>query len=179
MKHHMKLSGWSDTAVIADILTMARMVIAVALIPIVWSFSLGLAALMVSIAWMTDLLDGRLARAAGREGRLGSWDLRADTAVGAGLLIGLTGAGTIPIWFSASALIIFGVLFLAGNLAASMLLQLAGYLPLISVLWSEKSPGWWLPFFTAILIGILDWRRLLFVNIPNFVRGLSGKTDLR
>ncbi len=175
----MKLSGWSNTTVIADVLTMSRMVIAVALIPIVWSLSLGLAALMVSIAWLTDLLDGRLARAAGREGRLGSWDLRADTAVGAGLLIGLTGSGTIPIWFSASALILFGGLFLAGNWAASMLLQLVGYLPLISALWSERPTGWWLPIFTVILIGILDWRRLLVVNIPNFVRGLSGRAERR
>jgi phosphatidylglycerophosphate synthase len=158
---------------VADGLTVLRLVIAVALIPATWSLSLGLAAVLVSLAWVTDVLDGRLVRAVGEEGRMGRWDLTVDTAVGAGLLVGLAGSGEIPVLFAVGVLAVLGTLFLFGNVAAAMLLQLAGYLPLIALLWSRRPSGWWLPVATAVLIGIIDWRRLLEVNIPSFLRGLA------
>jgi hypothetical protein len=165
--------------VLADRLTVSRLVIAVELIPVAWSASLTLTALLVSTAWVTDLLDGRLARAVAEEGRMGRWDLTADTAVGAGLVIGLAGSGEIPAWFAATSLVVLGALFIAGNIAASMLLQLAGYLPLLGVLWSRRPAGWWVPMVTATLIGVVAWRRLFGVNIPSFIRGVTGRFESR
>jgi len=168
--YEMVPSRRSRATVIADGLTMLRFVIAIVLIPANWSLSLGVSVWLVSVAWVTDVLDGRLARAAGEEGRMGRWDLTADTAVGAGLLVGLAGSGEIPAWFAVSVLVILGTLFLRGSFAASMLLQVAGYLSLIALIWSRRSSFWWMPLATAVLIGLIDWRRLVQVNIPSFLR---------
>ena len=64
-------------------------------------------------------------------------------------------------------------------LAASMLLQLTGYLPFLSVLWSQRPTAWWLPFAVAVSVGVVNWRRLLLVSIPTFLRGLSGRFEHR
>jgi hypothetical protein len=100
---------------------------------------------------------------------MGRWDLTADTAVGAGLLVGLAGSGEIPAWFAIAVLAILGTLFLLGNFAASMLLQVAAYSSLIILFWSRRPSFWWLPMVAAVMIGIIDWRRLLQVNIPGFL----------
>ena len=164
----------SRATVVADGLTVLRLVIAIVLIPAAWSLSLGLSAWLLSVAWMTDVLDGRLARGVGEEGRMGRWDLTADTAVGAGLLVGLAGSGEIPAWFAVAVVVILGTLFLFGNFAASMLLQVAGYASLIALLWSRRPSLWWVPPATAVLIAIIDWRRLVQVNIPGFLRALGN-----
>ena len=103
--------------------------------------------------------------------------MTADTAVGAALVIGLVGGGQLPLWIGLSSILVFGGLFVAGNLAAAMLLQLTGFLPTIYILWVERPATWWLPVATALAIGILDWRRLLVVNIPNFIRGVAGRFE--
>jgi hypothetical protein len=72
---------------------------------------------------------------------------------------------------------VFGGLFLAGNLAGGMLLQLTGFVPLLWLLWTERAALWWLPFLTALLIGVLDWRTLVHENIPNFLRGMAGRFE--
>lgn len=171
--YEMDPSTQSRATVIADGLTMSRFVIAIVLIPATWSLNLVVSAWLVAVAWVTDVLDGRLARAVGEEGRMGRWDLTADTVVGAGLLVGLAGSGEIPAWFAAAVLTVLGTLFLLGNFAAAMLLQVAGYASLISLLWSRRPFFWWLPLATAVLIGIIDWRRLLQVNIPGFLRAFT------
>jgi phosphatidylglycerophosphate synthase len=42
------------------------------------------AAVVLATAWVTDALDGAVAKAAGGGTRLGEWHLAADTLVGAG-----------------------------------------------------------------------------------------------
>jgi phosphatidylglycerophosphate synthase len=180
--YEMDPSTRSRATVVADGLTVLRLVIAIVLVPATWSLSLSVSAWLVSVAWVTDVLDGRLARAAGEEGRMGRRDLTVDTAVGAGLLVGLAGSGEIPAWFAVSVLVILGTLFLRGSFAASMLLQVAGYSSLIALLWSRGSSFLWMPMATAVLIGIIDWRRLLQVNIPGFLhafRQSAGRGEWR
>lgn len=173
--YEMESSGRSRASVVADGLTVLRLVIAIVLVPATWSRSLGVSAGLLSLAWMTDVLDGRIARAAGEEGRMGRWDLTVDTAVGAGILVGLAGAGEVSVLFAGAVLATMGTLFLFGNLAASMLLQVAGYASLLALLWSRRPLVWWMPMVTAVLIGVIDWNRLLRINIPNFFRGLVGR----
>ena len=155
----------------ADLLTWSRLGVALALPLVLWSASLTPAVFLVSWAWISDLLDGRLARGSGREGRMGRWDLAVDTAVGGGIAIGLAGMGEVPAWFAASSILLFGGWWLLmGKPAGSMLLQLSGYVPLLRVLWNEQPPWWWLPFATAALTVMVDWRRLVEVNIPGFLQ---------
>lgn len=165
----------SSLTVAADGMTILRLFLAVTVIPFAWAADLGTTGAVVSVAWLTDLADGRLARRSGQSGRLADWDLRADTAVGVGVLIGLTASGLVPVWLPiAVALLLWP--FSRGNVTAAMLIQLAGFVPLLVLLWVHRPPGWWAPFLTAVLIGSLDWRRLVFVNIPAFL-GLSTSDE--
>jgi hypothetical protein len=91
-----------------------------------------------------------------------------DTAVGLSVLIGLTGAGLANVWLLAAAGLLLWP-FLLGNVTAAMLIQLAGFVPLLLLLWSRRPTAWWLPFAIALFAGTVDWRRLLFVNIPAFL----------
>lgn len=166
----------SPGLVVADVLTTARLGLALALPVVLGTGRLTVAAVLVSTAWISDILDGRLARSSAGEGRLGRWDLTADTAVGAGVLVGLTVAGELPVWYAVAALLVLGAWFLrTENFAGSMLLQLAGYVPLLWILWSEQTDWWWLPFVTAFLIGIVDWRRLIEVNIRGFLSSVTPR----
>jgi hypothetical protein len=164
----------AQPAVVADVLTVSRLGLAVLVIPSAWTRNLTLTSALLAAAWLTDFLDGRIARAAGVTGRMGPWDLTVDTTVGVGLIIGLTGAGEVPALFGVAAILVLGSWSLAGNFAAALLLQLAGYLPLLDIVWRRRPPVWWLPFLTVIVIGLMDWRRLVTVNIPRFIRGLTG-----
>jgi len=164
-------------AAIADGLTALRLIAAMVLLVFAWSGIWQGVAVTLTVAWLSDFLDGRMARQANGLTKLGPFDLPADTAVGAGLLIGLIGAGEIPAWLGIGALVLFGAVYAAGNLAASMLLQLSGFLPTLWVLWRYRPPAWWLPVVTALGIAILDWEQLMKVNIPGFIRGITGHFD--
>lgn len=171
--------GGDPRAAGADALTLGRIIIAVLLVPIVWSGSLTAAALLLSLAWFSDFVDGRLARSSEVETRLGGWDLAADTLVGFGLVLGLVGLGVIAPLVGIGLAVILGVLFLVGNTAAGMLLQVLGYGPFLYLLWTDRPPAWWVPFLVAILIAVFDWERLIYINIPAFFRGLAGRFEGR
>jgi phosphatidylglycerophosphate synthase len=161
---------------IADLLTLFRMASAVLIAVALATGALGVTAMLLSAAWLSDALDGRMARLGGRT-RLGEWDVLADAMVGAGAAIGLALAGVLPVWPVLVAVIGLGGLLVAGNLAAGMLLQLTGFLPLLWRLWAERPSAWWLPFLTALVIGAVEWRKLIYVSIPNFIRGMAGQFE--
>lgn len=165
------LLGRNSMTVAADGMTICRLLLAVAVVPVAWSGDLTITGILVSVAWLTDLADGRLARRSGSSGKLADWDLKADTAVGIGLLVGLTASSLVPAWLPIAAALLLWP-YLTGNVTASMLIQLTAFVPLLVLLWSRRPVGWWVPFATALLIGIVDWRRLFLVNIPAFL-GLS------
>jgi len=165
-------------AALADGLTLARLLLAFALIPTAATARYTATSVLVTAAWVSDMLDGRIARAAGVQDRMGRWDLTVDTTVAVALLAGMTAAGEVPVLFSVAVVVVFGGWFLTGNHAASLLLQLAGYLPLLAILWTRRPDAWWLPFSAALVIGVVDWRRLFGINIPAFIAGLTGH-DIR
>lgn len=158
----------------ADALTAARFVAAVAVVPLLASGRLSLVALLVSLSWLSDLVDGRLARASGHVTRLGPFDLTADTIFGGAIVVGLMAAGHLPLLIGTGSIIVFGGLFITGNVAASMILQLTGYIPLLNVLWGEKPAIWWLPYAAAGFAAAIDWRRLVSTNVPAFLDGVLG-----
>lgn len=154
---------------------MSRLLLAFVMVPVAGSAALSTAGVLVSVGWLTDLLDGRIARRSGQEGRLGAWDLRVDTALGLGVMAGLAMAGLVSLWLPVVAVLLSWP-FLVGNVTAAMLIQLGGFVPLLLLLWDRRPSLWWLPFITALLAGIVDWRRLLFVNIPGFL-GMRRSTE--
>lgn len=128
---------------------------------------------MLSAAWITDALDGRLARASSRATHLGGLDLAVDTAVGACLLIGLTVSGHVPVGLAIALAVVLGGGFAATkNAALSMALQAVAYVWFLLALWDEQLAIRWLPLGIVTLLFVLQFRRLTHVVIPWFVSDL-------
>lgn len=173
----MARSGSKRLADMADLLTLARLVGAVVVAVLIPSDRWAMVGLLVAMVWLSDVLDGRLARWSGIPTRLGRFDLSFDTLFGAGVIVGLLIAQILPLWVGLGSLLVFGGFFLAGNTAAAMLLQLTGFVPLLFELWQRQPPTWWAPLGVALLAGVVDWRRLVFTNVPAFIRGVTGRFD--
>jgi len=159
----------------ADALTLARLVVAVALIPVLGARRLTLGAVLLGFAWISDFLDGRAARASAGRTRLGDVDLWADTFVGAGAVLGFTVWGWIPpaIGLGLAALLLAAFVF-TRNEAMSMLLQATGYALAIWRTWRDGDPAslWWLLTIIAAIAVVnrrIFWQR----SLPTFLGGLA------
>jgi phosphatidylglycerophosphate synthase len=140
---------------------------------------LELAAAFLGAAWLTDGLDGVAARASDGPTRLGDYDLVADTAVGAGALVGLAVAGHLPAAVAAALLVVLGTGFLLlRNPALSMGLQATGYAWSLWIFWRDGAAVW-LPLAIAAALGFVHHRRLFGVVIPAFLRGVASLPKLR
>ena len=164
----------------ADVLTSTRAFLAVGLAVMLAQGRLGWAAVGLSLAWITDLADGRLARAAREPTRLGDWDFRADVAVGAGVMAGLIIHGYLPRPLATGllALLVGGFLVLR-NPALGMSLQAIAYAAFGWRLWTDSVDTRWIPFVVAATIGVLEWRRLFGEQIPAFFNGWGRAVQLR
>lgn len=126
-------------------------------------------------AWISDFADGRVARASGETTVLGQWDLDADTAVGAGIVLGLTVSGWLEWWLGIGLVALLGgAFFLTRNEAMSMLVQAIGYTLLLWRTWSDGHAlalGW----LVAIVAVIAVWNRRIFLqrSLPTFLDGIA------
>lgn len=165
---------WAKTA--ADGLTLVRILCALALLAVaIWqgAQALQLAAGLLLAAWISDALDGPLARKSGQAGGwLGSHDLEIDVAVGASALIYLCLSGYCPpllgllhlggwavvfwrnggvprpygVLFQAPIYVLFGITAL--RLVPAMGRRMAAYAVAVPVLgakdfWGKRVPHWW------------------------------------
>jgi phosphatidylglycerophosphate synthase len=164
----------------ADALTAGRALLGLVLASLVAADRLGAAAVTLGVAWLSDALDGRLARASGGLSRLGNWDFPADVAVGAGILAGLALAGTVPLPLALVILVGLGSAFLAlRNPALGMALQASAYGVFLWRLWAERQAAGWIPVVVATGIGLLERRRFVRVVLPAFFRGVASALRLR
>ena len=160
----------------ADALTLARLVVAIALIPVLGARRLTLGAVLLGSAWISDFLDGRAARASAGRTRLGDVDLWADTLVGAGAVLGFTVWGWVP---PAVGLVLVALLLaafaLTRNEAMSMLLQATGYALVIWRTWRDGRAAslWWLLTIIAV-IAVVNRRVFWQRSLPTFLRGLTA-----
>ena len=175
-----RVAGSRAAALTADGLTLGRGILALVIGGLVARGQPAGAAVALSAAWFSDALDGRMARASGRKTRLGEWDMPADTAVGAALLVGLWAGGAVPGWLAGGIILIFGGGYvLLRQVALGMVVQAVGYGAFLWHLWSEGQAILWVPAVAALAIGALDRRKLFGVLIPEFLRGLAGAVRLR
>jgi cardiolipin synthase len=161
---------------VADGLTAARIGLAVAILGLALfggADALHLAGWLLLAAWISDVLDGPLARKSGQEGGwLGSKDLEIDIMVGASALIYLAMAGFISAWvavlhlgawsvvfwrnggvprpygvlFQAPIYVLFGITAL--RLVPEVGRRMAAYAIAVPVLgakefWGRRVPAWW------------------------------------
>jgi phosphatidylglycerophosphate synthase len=163
-------------ALAADSLTALRAGLALALIPVLGVGRLDLGAALVGIAWISDFLDGRAARASGRATHLGSWDLAADTAVGAGILFGFTAEGWLDPLLGLGLVMVLGAAFVITRIEAmSMLLQATGYTLVLWRSWSDGLTGALIALLAVIaVIGVVNRRVLWERSIPTFLGGIAA-----
>jgi len=165
---------------VADALTLSRALLGALLALVLAQGWLSPAAALLSTAWLTDLADGRVARAAGGPTRLGAFDLAADTLVGIGVLVGLAAGGAFPMPVAAIAILVLGggYVFLR-NEALAMSLQAIGYAAFLWRLWTAGSAWVWIPVLTVAVIAIADRRRFTGNVLPRFFGGLRSALALR
>jgi len=165
---------------VADALTLTRASLALVLAVVLARGRLAPAAVLLSVAWLTDFADGRVARAGRGRTRLGGFDLSADTLVGAGVLVGLAADGYIPAPVAAAVLIVLGGGFLVlRNEALSMALQAVGYGGFLWRLWTARSAFLWAPVLAIAAIAVLDRRRFTRIVLPRFFGGVRSALALR
>ena len=162
-------------AVVADALTALRLPLALVIAAVLGlGDGLVVAAAMLSLAWLSDFADGRLARRSGRTTTLAKWDPIADAVVGLGVLVGLVVGGRVSVfpWLVLCALVMAA--FLAThNLALGMVVQAVAYGLFIVELAIDAPRALWMLGATAGFIGIADAKRLASVVLPTFFSGLG------
>lgn len=160
----------------ADGLTLARLVIAVVLVPVLGAHHAAAAAVLVGAAWLTDFFDGRAARAADGLTRLGAFDLWVDTLVGAGLLLGFVAWGWLPALVGVSlAVVLFAAFAFTRNEALSFLLQAIGYGLLLWRVWRDGPAGalvWMLGII--LFLAVVNRRVFLGKAVPTFLNGMAA-----
>lgn len=164
---------------LADLLTGSRVVLALSFVWLAQDHAselLPLAAFLLLASWITDLLDGALAR---RSGGLTSWvgdhDLEIDVLVSLGVLSYLVGTGHLEPAFAVVYLLLWGVIFWRWGWRRdpAMLFQAPIYLWFIIVAMQEApEAGRWLIGY-AVAVVIVTWPRFPREVVPNFLSGMS------
>jgi cardiolipin synthase len=163
---------------LADTLTGVRFLLAFYLIWLGWQKgpkAVGSAALALLIAWVTDVLDGPLARRDPRDIRtwIGDRDLEADMAVALGVWIYLTLAGFLSPWLAGVYLLAAVVaLWRLGSAQVAWGLQALPYGAMIWTSWRMA------PLFGLLLVAwiglvlVATWPRFPRETVPQFLNGV-------
>jgi phosphatidylglycerophosphate synthase len=163
----MRTRSTPAAALLADGLTLGRGLLAVALIPTVERGDWRLTALLLTAAWWTDFFDGRVARTTAGT-RLGAWDERIDTGVGASIMIGLVAGDHVTAFWPIAGALLLALYLATSRLVFSQILQAMAYGTVLWLSFHGDRPGFALMATTIALIGMFDMRRLLDHNLPEF-----------
>ncbi len=162
-------------ALAADVLTGSRLVVAAVIAGVVAAGSLDWAAVLISVAWVTDFFDGRLARSTPTPTRLHAWDLRVDTILGVGLMIGMALGGYMPWWtVPVLGLTLGGATQVLKNPSPAMLLLGYVYAWFLWLMIFETELLGWVPFATLPFLAVFDWKRFTRVILPAFFKGMAS-----
>ncbi len=163
---------------LADTLTSVRFLLAFYLIWLGWQKgpkAIGPAALALLIAWVTDVLDGPLARRDPRGIRtwIGDRDLEADMAVALGVWIYLTLAGFLSPWLAGAYLVVVAVAL--WRLGSTHLAWGVQALPYGAMIWTSWRMA---PVYGLLLVAWLGlvvaatWPRFPRQTVPEFLNGV-------
>lgn len=161
---------------IADGLTLGRLVLAVALVPVLGGRRTGLGAALLGSAWLSDFLDGRAARASNGPTRMGGADLWADTLVGAGAVLGFVAWGWVPPVLGIGLVVVLVAAFsLLRNEAMSMVLQATGYGLVLWRTWRDghAAPLTWL-LAIIVVVAVVNRRIFWERSLPTFFGGVAA-----
>ena len=166
------------TKTLADTLTGARFLLGPYL---VWlglragPEALTVAALVLLTAWITDVLDGPLARRDPRGVRtwIGDHDLEADLTVALGVWIYLTLAAFLSPWLAAAyVLIVTAALYRFGSTHLAWGVQALPYGAMIWTAWRVVPPYGLLLVGWVTFVLIATWPRFPQRVLPDFLAGM-------
>jgi cardiolipin synthase len=168
------------TKTLADTLTSVRFLLAFYLLWLGWQKgpeAIGSAALALLVAWVTDVLDGPLARRDPRGIRtwIGDRDLEADMAVALGVWIYLTFAGFLSLWLAGIYLVAASVALV--RLGSDQLAWAVQALPYGAMIWTSwrTAPEYGLLLVAWIgLVIVATWPRFPRQTVPEFLNGVRG-----
>lgn len=170
---------------VADLITSARALVAFCL---VWiglvrgAGGLALAAWLMLLDWMGDMVDGRVARRSRVQYHtwIGDHDLEVDMTVSLGLLAYLLLAGFVNPWLAGAYILVWVVYFWQQRgipHSLGMLFQAPIYGWFIWVALRKAPPaGWSIVIFLASVI-VVTWPYFPNVMVPGFLAGLRPKQD--
>jgi hypothetical protein len=168
----------------ADFLTFSRLLLAASLAWLGWSRGvegLQLASLLMIASWVSDVIDGSLARRSRVSfiTWIGNHDLYFDISVAVGLLIFMTAAGYINTSLSIIYILFWGVLFWRFGILSALgkLFQSPIYAWFIFVTF-RFAPiyGWMMMIFLLFVIGF-TWPRFPQETVPGFLSGFGHAED--
>jgi len=169
-------AGRDLLGVVADGLTLGRLLIAIALVPVLGARRMGLGAALVGSAWLSDFLDGRAARASNGPTRMGGVDLWVDTLVGAGAVLGFVAWGWVPPVVGIGLVVALVAAFASlRNEAMSMVLQATGYGLVLWRTWRDghtASLTWLLAII--VLVAVVNRRLFWERSLPTFFGGIAS-----
>lgn len=134
------------------------------------------AVIWLIIAWITDVLDGFLARRSkAPKDWIGEHDLYADMTVSAGVLFYLTSSGFISVTFSLSFLIISIILlsWLKAKAIADGIQAVPYGLMIYTSIKNDLVLGISIVIYLILLI-IITWPRFPKEKVPEFIEGIKG-----
>jgi phosphatidylglycerophosphate synthase len=133
-----------------------------------------LAVVVLAAGWITDVLDGRLARAAEGKTWLGPIDVVADVALATGVGVGLVlngRYGALPL--ALGAVVLLGSAAWYRNHMPAMIYMAIIDLALLATVFELGSWGRFVMVFVVVAILAVDHRRLVETLIPRFLDGAA------
>lgn len=163
----------------ADLLSVSRALIAVCLMVLgraAATVLLPVAALLLLASWISDTLDGPLARRGGGQHTwVGDHDLEIDVLVSLGVLTYLVGAGFLAPTYALAYLALWGLSIVRWGWKRdpAMLFQAPIYLWFIIVALREAPEiGRWLVIYPVAAV-IVTWPRFPRQVVPDFLAGMA------
>jgi phosphatidylglycerophosphate synthase len=167
------------TKPVADLLTVARAVLGVCIAGLGWlrgRCALPTVVGAVIISWLTDLVDGPLARRdkTGRASWIGEHDAEADLAVSLGVAAYLVLAGYLAAWLGAGLVVVTLLLWGFHSHQLAWPSYAAPYALLIRAALREAPALGWVAVIYLIATLTVRWRRLAGEFVPQFFAALAS-----
>jgi phosphatidylglycerophosphate synthase len=162
-------------AVLADVLTGSRLVLGVAAAGALVGDDVHLFSILLSVAWATDVFDGRLARSSGRSTFFGESDMLIDTWVGACVLAGFGLSDRAPLWLIITGIVVLGAVYLwTMNPAVSQVLQAIAYGAALWLIFTSEDATVAIPLGTLAVLMLLEYKKFYRKVLPMFFGGVAA-----
>jgi len=167
------------TKPLADTLTVTRVILALCVVMLGWrqgKAAFPLVVLLMVISWLTDLLDGPLARydKTARATWIGEHDADADLSTSLGLTVYLVLSEYFPAWAGIALVLAILLLWLFFSQELAWPFYAAPYGFVLWKAFKEALAFGWLAVAFLGMVLMLRWRRLVYDALPRFFGALAG-----